>query len=138
MRFLPGYLASLAPNVDGIVALDDGSTDGSHELLQSSPHVLEVVRVPPDRPRWDEVGNHRRLVQAALRHAPDWLVSVDADERVERDFRARAERVIHRGHRSGHSAYAVRLRELWGSRGALPHRRGLGQQGAGAALPGAA
>jgi hypothetical protein len=116
MRFLPGYLASLAPNVDGIVALDDGSTDGTHELLQSSPHVLEVVRVPPDRPRWDEVGNHRQLVQAALRHAPDWLVSVDADERVERDFRTRAERVIRRGHRSGHSAYALRLRELWGSR----------------------
>lgn len=116
MRFLPGYLANVAPNVDGIVALDDGSTDGSHELLQSSPEVLEVVRVPPDRPGWDEVGNHRRLVQAALRHGPDWLVCVDADERVERGFRARAERVIQSGRRLGHSAYAVQLRELWGSR----------------------
>jgi hypothetical protein len=116
MRFLPGYLANVAPNVDGIVALDDGSTDGSHELLQSSPEVLEVLRVPPDRPRWDEVGNHRRLVAAALRHRADWLVCVDADERVERGFRARAERTIQSGRRLGRTAYAVQLRELWGSR----------------------
>ncbi len=113
MRHLPGYLRNVGPQVDGIVALDDGSSDGSAELLAGSDAVLELLRVPPDRPEWDEVGNHRALVTAALRHGAEWIVCVDADERLERDFRERADRAIRRGRLLGYSAYAVRLRELW-------------------------
>jgi glycosyltransferase involved in cell wall biosynthesis len=113
--YLPGCLESVGPQVDGIVALDDGSTDGSAELLASSPEVVELIRIPPDRPTWDEAGNHRRLVEAALRAGGDWAVCVDADERVEREFRVRLERVIARGRPFGFRAYQVRLRELWGS-----------------------
>ncbi len=114
-EYLPGYLRNVAPQVDGIVALDDGSTDGSADLLAGRPDVLELLRAPPGRAEWDEVANYRALVEAAQRHGPGWAVSLDADERVERRFRARAERVIARGRRAGLTAYAVRLRELWGS-----------------------
>jgi glycosyltransferase involved in cell wall biosynthesis len=113
MRHLPGFLRNVAPQVDGIVALDDGSTDGTPDLLASHAAVLELIRRPADRPDWDEVGNHRALVAASLRHGAEWLLCIDADERVERDFRARAQRVVARGRRLGYSAYAVRLRELW-------------------------
>ena len=75
--------------------------------------MTELLRVPAGRASWDEPGNHRRLVEAALRHGAEWVYSADADERVERDFRARAERVIARGGRLGMEAFAVRLRELW-------------------------
>ena len=114
-RLLPGWLANVTPHVDGVVALDDGSSDGSAELLDARPEVLELLRVPADRPAWDEPGNHARLVRAALSHGADWLVALDADERLERDFRARAERVIRRGGLLGLSAYALRLHELWDS-----------------------
>jgi len=113
MRYLPGFLRNVAPHVDGIVALDDGSSDESAALLASHDAVLELLRNPADRPAWDEVGNHRALIRAALRHAADWVVCLDADERLEDEFRTRAERVIARGRLLGYTAYAVRLRELW-------------------------
>lgn len=117
MRHLPGFLRNVVPQVDGVIALDDGSTDGSAELLESQASVLELMRNPADRPEWDEVGNHRRLVGAALRHRADWVLCLDADERLEDDFRTRAERVIARGRLIGLTAYAVHLRELWDGRG---------------------
>jgi hypothetical protein len=112
MRFLPGWVRNVTPHVDGVIALDDGSLDGSGDFLESCEAVLEVLREPRS-PVWDEPRNHRRLVEAAIHHGADWLLCLDADERVEREFRARAERVLRRGAPFGFSAYAVRLRELW-------------------------
>jgi hypothetical protein len=115
MRYLPGFLSNVAPSVDGIIALDDGSTDGSAECLESHPAVIELLRVPFDRPRWDEVANHRALISAALRHGGEWAICLDADHRLERGFRARCETVIARGRADGIEAFALPLRELWDS-----------------------
>jgi glycosyltransferase involved in cell wall biosynthesis len=115
MEYLPGFLDNVAAQVDGIVALDDGSRDGSAELLESHEAVLELIRIERNGSRWDEVGNYKTLVAAALQHRPDWIISLDADERLEREFRPRAERVIRRGSRLGLSAFAVQIRELWDS-----------------------
>lgn len=119
MRHLPGFVANVAPQVDGIIALDDGSRDGSAEFLAETPGVIELLRVPSNRPAWDELGNHRALVDVALRHGAEWIICVDVDERLEHEFRRRAHRVIQRGGVFGYSAYAVRLRELWDSRDAF-------------------
>ncbi len=110
---LPGCLESLAAHTDGVVALDDGSTDGSAEWLAARREVLELIRIPADRPRWDEPRNRRLLVEAACRHGAEWIIALDADERLELHFRERAERVIARGRRLRFDAYAVRIRELW-------------------------
>ena len=110
---LPGMLENVEPHVDGIVALDDGSTDGTADLLAGHPKVVELIRNPPGRAEWDERGNIRAVVTAAGRHDPEWVLWIDADERVERDFRRRAEQVIARGRPFGHGAYNLRLRDLW-------------------------
>jgi hypothetical protein len=116
MGHLPELLENIVPQVDGIVALDDGSRDGSGEFLQGRPEIAELMRNSPQRPHWDEMANHRQLVGAALRQGAEWALCIDQDERLEREFRTRAERVIERGRRVGSEAFGVRVCELWDSR----------------------
>jgi hypothetical protein len=114
MRFLPDYFESVAPLVDGLIALDDGSTDGSTDFVSPRKEVLELIRTPQDGPHeWNDALNHRRLVEASWKHRPDWLIGLDADERLESGFRDRAEREIDRAKRQGHRAYRVHVREIW-------------------------
>lgn len=114
MRFLPDWFANVRPLVDGVIALDDGSTDGSADFLARQPEVLRLIRLPPRADHvWDDALNHRRLVEAAWEHRPDWLIGLDADERLEQGFRDRAEAEIERARRLGQRALRVHVRELW-------------------------
>lgn len=114
MRYLPDYFRNLAPHVDGIIALDDGSGDGSGEFVESQALLRELIRLPKRQPHvWDEPRNRRLLVEAALRHGADWLVVLDADERVERDFRERADAEMRQADSEGTLALRLVMRELW-------------------------
>jgi hypothetical protein len=77
--------------------------------------VLEVLHTPPDREEWDEVADFKALLAAAHRHGADWIVSLDADHRVEERFRDRAERAIRRARLADMSALSFHIRELWDS-----------------------
>lgn len=114
MRFLPGLFENLAGQVDGVVALDDQSTDGSREFVASQPLVRELLVVDYGAQEELEDGrNHRALTEAAWRHGAGWLFGVDADERVERGFRKRCEAEVRRAESAGHAALWVPFRELW-------------------------
>jgi hypothetical protein len=114
MRFLPGLIENLTPHVDGIIALDDGSRDESASFMSEQPLVWELLTVPPGAQEELEDGrNHRALTEAAWKHGPQWLLGIDADERVEMNFRTRADREIERVSAAGHDAMWVHFRELW-------------------------
>jgi hypothetical protein len=116
MRFLPALFENLSGQVDGVIALDDQSSDESRAFLEAQPLLLELLVVQSGgQGELEDSRNHRALVEAAWRHDADWLLGIDADERVERDFRRRAEGEIDRAEREGQAALWVPFRELWGS-----------------------
>jgi hypothetical protein len=114
MRYLPGLFENLAGQVDGVIAIDDQSSDDSAAFVAAQPLVRELLRVAPG-----ELGEledrvlHRRLTEAAWEHDARWLLGVDADERLEEAFRARAEGEIARAEAAGEDALWVHFRELW-------------------------
>jgi hypothetical protein len=114
MRYLPGLFENLRNQFDGVIALNDQSTDGSAEFVARQPEVLELLEVPVGAQAELEDGkNHRALTEAAWGHGAEWLFGIDADERVEREFRDRAEREIAAAEVAGHDALWVPFRELW-------------------------
>jgi hypothetical protein len=116
MRFLPGLFENLAGQVDGVVALDNQSSDGSRAFVESQPLLIDLKSTSGGDPDGMEDGwRHRTLVEAAWRHGADWLFGIDADERLERDFRRRAEEEMSRAEEAEQVALWVPFRELWGS-----------------------
>jgi len=67
-RHLPDWLRSVAPEVDAIVALDDGSSDGSAAIVEEQPALLDLIRLPPRADdRRDGAANRRALHEAVGR-----------------------------------------------------------------------
>jgi glycosyltransferase involved in cell wall biosynthesis len=84
---LPRWFASVREFADVVVALDDGSTDGTRALLEAESIVQTVL----DNPRretyagWDDAANRQRLINsveplAADRDVLTWILQLDADE----------------------------------------------------------
>jgi Glycosyl transferase family 2 len=109
-RDLDGYFESAARFADAVVALDDGSTDATAERLSSEPLVRALLRNParPDYRGWNDGLNRNRLVTEAARLNPEWVVSLDADERLAADDASALRRFIEDEARPGH-AYSFRV-----------------------------
>jgi Glycosyl transferase family 2 len=84
---LPRWFDSVARFADSVVALDDGSTDRTAELLRSNPLVVVLLENPRRETYagWDDSQNRNRLLAAAGPLEPDWIISIDADELVPRE-----------------------------------------------------
>ena len=82
---LPAFLESASRYADAVVALDDGSTDETHAILVAHP----LVKVLIENPRrasftgWDDAANRNATLAAAGQLDPQWLLSLDADERID-------------------------------------------------------
>ena len=84
---LPHCLSSLEAIVDAIVALDDGSTDRTAEILEAHPKVKVLLRNERRETAagWDDSLNRNRLLAASSDLGPDWILSLDADESIDHD-----------------------------------------------------
>lgn len=86
-RLLPGWFESVARFADAVVALDDGSTDGTAACLAGNPLVTQVLTSPRrDSYRgWDDRANRAKLLDAVGDLCPNWIMQLDADERITPD-----------------------------------------------------
>ena len=107
---VPGYLESVAPIADRVIALDDGSTDDTAELLERSPLVERVLHNPrrESYEGWDDAANRQRLLDAAIEAGAGWVLFLDADERLDPDDAEALRGFVERG-ADRSSAYGFRV-----------------------------
>ena len=112
---LPGYLSSIEALSADVLALDDGSADGSAQLLRAHPRVIEVLRREAEAPTWDDAANRQALLDRAAATDYDWLLFLDVDERVDPDDAAALRQFLATDAIAG-LAYGLQLHRAWGER----------------------
>ena len=114
---LPDWFASVEPFADAVIALDDGSTDDTAALLDAHP-LVKVLLTNPRRDTyegWDDSGNRNRLLAAAHDLTPDWILSLDADERIPADDAHALRHFLDTDALPG-LAYGLQCFRMWGER----------------------
>ena len=86
-EYLESWLDDVSQFADNVIALDDGSTDATGEILRRHPIVGDVIFNPvrPSYHGWDDLQNRQRLVDIAVSRGSRWLLFLDADERLDAD-----------------------------------------------------
>ena len=86
-RDLPAWLESVAGFAHQVIALDDGSSDRTREILEGSRLVARTLVNPPrdTYEGWDDATNRQRLLDAAIDAGSEWVLFLDADERIDED-----------------------------------------------------
>ncbi|MDB5017206.1 MAG: hypothetical protein JWQ84_2038 [Mucilaginibacter sp.] len=77
--FVHEWLACFEKLVDEIVVLDNGSTDGTYEVLKAHPKVVDIVRTFD----YHEGRDKNLMYEHARKRNPDWCLWLDIDEIFE-------------------------------------------------------
>ncbi len=79
MFFANEWLACFEKLVDEMVVLDNGSTDGTYELLKAHPKVVDIIRTEG----YHEGRDKNLLYERVRLRKPDWCLWLDIDEIFE-------------------------------------------------------
>lgn len=91
--FAEEWLQCFEKLADEIVVLDNGSTDGTYELLKAHPKVADIVRTYD----YNEGRDKNLLYEHVRRRNPDWILWVDIDEVFEPELnRSHFDRLMRR------------------------------------------
>lgn len=78
--FIDEWLENIGALADEIVAVDNGSTDGTYEKLKAHPKVVDVQRTEGFHEGRDKL----LLYELARKRNPDWNIWLDVDEIFEK------------------------------------------------------
>jgi len=79
IQFIDEWLSCFEKLVDEIVALDNGSTDGTFEILKDHQKVVDITRTEG----YNEGRDKNILYAMARKRNPDWCIWLDIDEVFE-------------------------------------------------------
>lgn len=82
-EFMPGFLKDMAKYFDGIILLDDESTDDTWKLAQ---HDKLMLKVKKKRDGFNDLENRNILLNLASFFKAEWLCFMDIDERFDERF----------------------------------------------------
>jgi glycosyltransferase involved in cell wall biosynthesis len=77
--FVKEWLERYETLVDEIVVLDNGSTDGTYEVLKAHPKVVDTLRTEG----YNEGRDKNLMYELARKRKPDWCLWLDIDEIME-------------------------------------------------------
>lgn len=84
-EIIQDFLDYYTPYCDGIYIYDDVSTDRTVEICKAHSHVRGII----ESKEWDkdrtkaEFTTRQAVLELAQKDNPDWIIYVDADERIE-------------------------------------------------------
>jgi len=108
---IPGVLLHLDDLCDGIILLDDGSTDGSYEMADSDKLLIKVHK--SNEGIFNDLGNRNLLLQLAYLFKAEWFFFIDADER----FDSRCSDLKQLTQKTNADTIAFRIVHLWNTAG---------------------
>lgn len=84
---LQSTLDRLKPHLDGVIAFDDASNDGTMDILTGDPFVIGIMRnmtwaSDPKERMILESSQRTSLYDFALTQRPEWVLYFDADEHI--------------------------------------------------------
>lgn len=87
-RYLREVLAHLQTYVDGLIVLDDGSTDGTDAIIQEQPKLI-AFRKRTSSGFWTNEAELRQELWSMIESvAPQWVLAIDADEIFDEPIKA--------------------------------------------------
>jgi glycosyltransferase involved in cell wall biosynthesis len=82
-EYMTGFLEDMAKYFDGIILLDDGSTDDTWELANHEKLLLKVKKV---RTEFNDLQNRNMLLDIASFFKSEWFCFMDIDERFDERY----------------------------------------------------
>lgn len=77
-RWISESVRSISGLCDRVIVLDDGSTDGTPDIIRGIPKVSIFHGSPGREP--DEARDKNLLIERARRFDPEWILCIDGDE----------------------------------------------------------